>query len=541
VVLGTRRPKIPGILPADFQRRERVGAPTRHSYNHRLSVTNVQLERDLSHYSKLIWRWKWLLLAVIILIPAGVYVVSSNLPKSYEATTTLHVQPTNASSVLSAQVAVSTSTAEGAARLIETTVVAEQAAKKLGESRASARSLLDGVNAEVDDDQSPQPEFLTITARAGSPRRAADVANAFAAAIATTRAQDAIKAIDQTIEKLTTEADEINASDQTARVQLDQQLQELQVLRATQADTMQVVEPAVAPSAPISPRPARNGALALLFSTLLAGALIPVLDRLDRRLRDTAELEELVGASLLAMIPTAAFSDRGAEPHVREAFQTLRASVTYFNIDDPPRSVIVTSPQQGDGKTTVAANLAVALARDERNVILIDGDLRRPQLAERLGASVHIGLDALLMGERKLADTLVEVEVGGGRLRLLPGGSPSNPSALVGSKRMRSMLRALSDQVDMVIIDTPAILAVSDAVPLLEQVSGVVLVARMDYTSREALLRARHVISTAGGRMLGVVATATRAGGYGYDGYGYGEILEERPAVAGHRQRSQPR
>ena len=154
--------------------------------------------------------------------------------------------------------------------------------------------------------------------------------------------------------------------------------------------------------------------------------------------------------------------------------------------------MLIASPTRGDGKTTVAANLSLALAQDGRNVIAVDCDLRRPQLAKRLGVAeqVNFGLDSVLIDRREADEALLEVEVEGGRLRVLPGGSPPNPSVLLGSDRMRSLLARLREDADMVIIDTPPLLAVSDAIPLQEQVSGTVLVARMDYTSRDGVRKA---------------------------------------------------
>jgi capsular exopolysaccharide synthesis family protein len=158
-------------------------------------------------------------------------------------------------------------------------------------------------------------------------------------------------------------------------------------------------------------------------------------------------------------------------------------------------------------------------------VIAVDCDLRRPQLAKRIGVGdkVNFGLDSVLIDRRGLHEALVDVEIEGGRLRVLPGGSPPNPSVLLGSDRMRSLLAQLREEADMVVIDTPPLLAVSDAIPLQEQVSGTVLVARMDHTTRDAVRKASALISTAGGRLLGFVGTGVQVGGVGgYDAYGYG-------------------
>jgi tyrosine-protein kinase len=248
-------------------------------------------------------------------------------------------------------------------------------------------------------------------------------------------------------------------------------------------------------------------------------------ERLDRRIRDADDLERLLGVPVLVHIPETAFPGGGSGgQEVREAFQTLRASLTTFNVDRKLETVIVSSPMHGEGKTTVATNLAIALAQDERDVILVDGDLRRPQVMSRFGSSIEWGLDAVLLGERSLDDALLELEVEGtGRLRLLPGGiTAPNPAVLLGSRRMRSLLGELSARTDLVVLDTPPILAVSDAIPLLDDVSGTVLVARVDYSSSDAVKRAAQVIEAAGGALLGAVATGTHAAGlYGYEDHAY--------------------
>ncbi len=207
---------------------------------------------------------------------------------------------------------------------------------------------------------------------------------------------------------------------------------------------------------------------------------------------------------------------------MREAFQTLRATLTYFNVDRKLKSVMVTSASHGEGKTTVATNLAVVMAEDGRDIILIDGDMRHPKANERLSVGSASGLDSVLMGERSVEDALIDLEVAGsGRLRLLPGGQgASNPAVLFGSARMHQLLDELGEQADLVLLDTPPILTVSDAIPLLEKVSGVVLIARMDYSTRDAVTRMAQIIENARGTLLGVVATATRVGAlYGHYAY----------------------
>jgi tyrosine-protein kinase len=491
---------------------------------------------DLRYYVRQAWRRKWLLLAVIVVIPAVTYFLTNRQEKVYKATTLLKVAPQNIS--VSSQITFTSSGATETATIIRTTSVARLAARELGESPTAAGSLLGKISTTVQG-EATDAGFLSITATDSDPKQAARIANAFAAAITQSRTNDAVARIDQQIANLSKQG-----GDQVTQSVVADQLQQLRAARATLGGTTQVIEPATPPGAPISPNPGRNARVAFILSLLIAAGLVPLLDALDRRLRQPEELEGMGDAPLLGSIPEEAFPGResGGGPFVHEAFQTLRAGLTYFNIDRTVDAVLIASPTRGDGKTTVAANLARALAEDGKNVIAVDCDLRRPQLARRLGVAdkVNFGLDSVLIDRREVYEALVDVEIEGGRLRVLPGGSPPNPSVLLGSERMRSLIRELRGTADMVVLDTPPLLAVSDAIPLQEQVSGTVLVARVDHTSRDGIRKAISFISTAGGRVLGFVATGVQLGGFGGAdayGYGYGYTAENGASTNGTGRR----
>jgi polysaccharide biosynthesis transport protein len=500
---------------------------------------------SLQRYLKVAWRSRWLLLAIVILVPVAVYAISSQLTKTYEAKITLFVQSTSiATPPFSEETAVSTSSPENVVRLIDTPLVANLAARNLGEPQRGARALLEKVNAELDPtlDSESESNFLTVSARDGDPQRAADIAGAFAEAVSARRAREARRTIDRTLRDLNRNADALSGLGPAARQDLADEIRQLEALRSSQLGGTRVVDPVVVPMSPISPRPLRNAVLGFIFAVLLAAGLVPLRDRLDRKVREADELEPLLGSPVLAGIPDQAFPGNPQGPSVREAFQTLRASLTYFNVDRALERVLVASPTAGDGKTTVATNLAVALAQDERDVILIDADLRQGKVAERIGVEAAIGLDAVLLEERQIEEALIEVPgLAGGRLWVLPTVSPPpNPSVLLSSNRMRALLEELSHRSDVVVIDAPPLLGVSDAIPLLEQVSGILVVARIGYTDRDALTKMRNVISTANGTILGAAATGTRTGGlYGYDLYGYeGPEPQPEPPAAFHSAES---
>jgi capsular exopolysaccharide synthesis family protein len=225
----------------------------------------------------------------------------------------------------------------------------------------------------------------------------------------------------------------------------------------------------------------------------------------------------------LAAIPASAFSGQlETREQDEEAFNMLRTALTYFNVEEPLDSLVVTSPGEKDGKTTIATRLSIAMARAGMSVILVDADLRRAQVSAKLGIQQDAGLGSVIAREHTLADAVVNYPVpdaAGGRLTVLPAGPPPpNPSALISSEEMQNVLRELEAQSDIVIIDTPAALAVSDPLPLMQSVTGVVLVARMNNSSRETIRRLQKMIVSAHGHLLGVVATGVTSGP-GYDGY----------------------
>lgn len=480
---------------------------------------------DPRRYLEPLWRRRWLVLAVLILVPGAAYGVSKLVTPKYEASTTLLVRSTNFSSqAFTQQLSVATGSASAAAKLVQTTPVATEASRILGDAPPDPGELLDSITVTTDDTDTTS-QFMTITATSDDPDRAADIADAFARAITRTRTENAVAEIDKTIETLQgQQAGDLG--DRTLREELSSQLQQLRGLRASQQGTTQVIEPAIAPGSPVSPRPLRNTILAFLAALVLAAILVPLADRFSRKLRHPEELEGANGAQLLAMIPESAFPGKPPSVATKESFQTLRASLRYFNLDRSLSLVLVTSPAHDDGKTTVSTNLALAMARDGGDVVLLDADLRRPQAARRLGLEGGYGVEAAIVDGVPLSKALQEVDAGGDTtLNVLASVDPSpNPAALLGSSRMRELLAELAELHDTVIIDTPPVLAVADAVPLLSVASGVVLVSRLNQTGVDSILRTSRIVKSAEGRLLGNVATGVPESGglYNYGSYGYG-------------------
>jgi capsular exopolysaccharide synthesis family protein len=268
-----------------------------------------------------------------------------------------------------------------------------------------------------------------------------------------------------------------------------------------------------------------------------------LLDSVDRRLRSPDDLEGLTKLPLLAAIAPSAFDpELETAPMDEEAFQMLRTSLTYFTIDRKIKSVLVTSPGEQEGKSTVAVRLALASARAGLDVILVDADLRRAGATAKLGLKPEVGLGLVVAEERPAQTALIEWPLGPddpGRLRVLAAGSPPpNPAALLSSVQMRQMIKTLEGEADLVIVDTPAALAVSDAVPLMQAVSGVVLVARMNRSTRDTVRRLQRIIESAHGALLGTIATGVTTGP-GYEKYSqvyYAPTSESRTGRRGRRR-----
>ena len=482
-------------------------------------------DRDPREFFRIVWRRKWLILLCVILIPLAVYIYSDRLTKSFESRAIVQVQNTATDSGLFVDQDLPTGTANTAkiAALVGTSGVADETARLMGEPPGSLRGQISAT-----DDQ--DTGFITLTATAGSGQRAAEIANAVARALRVTRQEAGIKRVDASIANVEKELAKLPQGEELQRSQLSERLQGLRALRAAQSENTQVIEAAGVPNAPVSPNPRRNAILAFVLALLLAAGAVTLAERLDRRLHDSRDLERLTGTPLLAQIPASAFPGVAPDPQLPIIFQTLRDSLTYFNVDQRLASLLVISPLKGDGKTSVSTNLAVAFARAGKQVILVDADLRSPQVATRMGTPGQPGLSELISGNSDIHESLFEIEPFGSYLRVLPGGSiPPNPSEMLGSARMSTILAELSEMSDLVIIDSAPVLVVSDAFPLFEQVAGIVSVSRLEQTPREAITRATEVAVSAGGRVLGTVATGSKQPG---DGYGYGYAYGEVPSAA---------
>lgn len=306
-----------------------------------------------------------------------------------------------------------------------------------------------------------------------------------------------------------------------------------------------IAVPASVPSTPASPRPPLNIALGLLVGLALGIGAAVLREHLDTTVKSLSELADLTGLTPLGAIVLD--PDLSLHPLLSpqssflgiEAFRSIRTNLQFVDVDRPPRQVVITSAIANEGKTTTACNLAITMAQAHMKVCLVEGDLRRPMAMDYLGIMGGIGLSNVAAGQFSLDDVLVPWNRG--QLFVLPAGTtPSDPSQLLGSQAVADVLAELRSRFDMVIIDAPPLLPVSDAAVLSRASDGAVIVARHSHVRHEQITQALADLDNVNARLIGAVLTFVPAKER-VARYGHGYASKERRAdLAGQRETSGP-
>lgn len=309
-----------------------------------------------------------------------------------------------------------------------------------------------------------------------------------------------------------------------------QQLDQLQVGTALRSGGAQLVTPAVPPDSPAEPQPVRTGVLAAVVGLIFGVGLAFLFDYLDDSIRDDDDLERASGLPSLGVIPTVTNWKKEERPYlvslaepdstITEDYRALRTSVQFLGLDRTMRTLQITSSVAREGKTTTLANLGVLFAKAGYRVALVDADLRRPRLHEFFGLSNRPGFTSVVLGNEALSTALQEsTEVP--RLSVLPSGPiPPLPSELLQSARAAEVISGLASEFDLVLVDSPPVLPVTDASILAAWNDAVLVVATAGVTSRRHVSRAVETLRQVEAPLLGTVLN--RAPGHGAYGYGYG-------------------
>lgn len=452
---------------------------------------------------------KWWVLQALVIVPLVVTVLTLRQEERYTAEASLLFRDA-ATSVLGEDIAADFSDPSRAAAtndaLIDLPVVAQRASTLLN-GRVDPATIAESVTVTP----SSESDLVTITAEAGSGYLAARMANVYGEAYIAFRQRSDRRQLQEAIDLARQRLDEMPPEQRAGApgAELNTRLDRLLLAQSLLTGNAELVQRASVPEEPSSPSLQRNILLGILLGGVLGLGLGALRERFDQTIKSEDELEQIYGAPVLVRLPRSSKLDRNLHlertPEA-EAFRILRANLRYFDVDSRLKSVLVSSPVSGDGKSTVARGLAATMASVGDHVVLVEADLHKTS-SPTLGTPTDVGLSSVLRGV-PLDEALVHLEVGDERrLTVLPAGPvPPNPVSLLESNRMAELLTVLERRFELVIIDSPALSHVSDARPLVGEVSGVLIVSAIGRTGRRAAVDFRKQLELLEGNPLGVVA-----------------------------------
>lgn len=299
----------------------------------------------------------------------------------------------------------------------------------------------------------------------------------------------------------------------------DDEESESQLWQASQLNNVRIMDYARTPTFPIRPKKKQNAALGLLVGIFLGGGLAFFLEYMDTSIRTIGDIEKYLSWPVLGIVPRFAetvkgkASDSEIQPIVSkfpksasaEAYRTLRTNIQLADLDNPPKFLVVTSAIPLEGKTTTALNLAVALAQKEGKVLLVDADLRKPTIHKLLPLDNSSGLADLLVKNSELAASVRQSKDIDNLWVLTSGSIPSNPSELLGSSRMKTLVEQMKKEYEYVILDTPPLISVSDGAILGSQADGILMVIRPGKVKGEIGRHIKELLERIGTPVLGCV------------------------------------
>jgi len=529
---------------------------------------DAEAELELRDYLRVVLRRKWIIAAVVGVVVTSALVASFLQTPLYQGSAQVLLQPRSSETPFDPNTGVRTDPA----REVDTEIqvmgsqpIRDAVQAKLGPvPKVSASSV-------------GQTDVIAVRATSADPARAAAVADGYAEAYIEFRRKQAVdgllqagKAIQDKIAELQTQiadldkqvgtgpvdkrtpeqqsADEKRSNFITQQGLVKQTLDKLQVDATLKSGGAQLVTKATVPTSPVSPKPVRNGVLAVLGGLILGVGLAFLFEYLDDSLRTKDDMERAApGIPVIGVIPAVPGWKSRERPELvsltdpssmaAEAYRSVRTAVQVIGLDRPVRTLQVTSPNAGEGKTTTLANLAVSLARAGQRVVVVCCDLRRPRVHEFFGLDNAIGFTSVLRGDVTLAEAVQWVP-GESRLVLLASGPiPANPSELLSGRRTVEVLTALQAQADIVLIDSPPVLPVTDAAVLSGRVDATIVVASAKSTTRKELARTAELLSQVDAPVVGMVLNGvTQEAGYGYE-YRYrhyGSTEPTEPSRNGH-------
>ncbi len=517
---------------------------------------------ELRRYLSLVRKWGWLILLIVGLAAAASFFYSQTIPPTYRAEAVLLVgQEQTSTNPTASDIFVQNNLAQAYALLVNQPSVLEAAAKEIN-WEGTWQSLYFNVSATAP--QNGQTIHVAGTGR--TPYQAQAIANEVARQVILkspiSQQQQAADTQRQflTEQQALTQTQIVNAQQQLADLSqqaalttdqnqlndLNQRIAALQtkieswqrtylqmgaLLNQASGRYITLIAPASLPGAPVSPNILQNVLLAAAAGLALAIGVVLLLEYLDDTIKSPEDALRVSGLATLGNIARisplrkpedALITLQHPRSPTAEDYRTLRTNLRYSGIENPSGALLITSANPGEGKTTTAANLAIAMAQAGKRVVLVDADLRRPGVHTLFGMSNQLGLSSLFLEDNvPLSRAIQPTAVPG--LRVLPSGDPPpNPAEILESRRMTDILSQLRAESDMVIIDSPPLLVVADANILASRCSGALLVIDSGRTRTEALRRVSENLLHSKVKVLGVVLNrlSNRRGGY-YNNYYY--------------------
>lgn len=524
---------------------------------------------SILEYAQILWHWAWLLVLAAVIAGASAFYITNLQPRVYQSEALVMVNgasglqyDSSSSLYLGAQLATTYS------RTMTTKPILETVSERLGYP-------IDPKAIKVVQFESSQ--LINITATDTDPQRAADIANTLVSVFSdqimsdqTSRYKDLksnleteiantdkqIATINAKLAAISTDSSGavINPNDLVTQAQLETTLSQYQQARSALVSDYQQLslseiqststivqkDPAIANPIPIQPQPARSALLAAVVGLMLAAGIIFLISFLEDSIRDPEEITRKWGVPVLGVIAKYEFTngtiitnDQPRSP-VSESFRSLRTNLQFASVATPLQTILVTSASPEDGKTSVVANLANVISQNDRRVVVIDADLRKPRIHKIFKLSNRTGLtDYFLNSQDQLNGALMKTEMKG--LTVITSGSlPPNPSELLGTDRMVEVIKLLTTHFNTIILDSPPLLAVTDALVLAPRVDGVILVIDPRKTKRAAVQHVIEQLKQVNANLLGVVFNNVRIDRthYYYNrdyyyGKPYGKAVEE--------------
>jgi polysaccharide biosynthesis transport protein len=497
-------------------------------------------EMELRDYLRILRR-RWLIIAVTVAILVVLAVgISLAETKIYEATAEVLVKPTPSQQVFSpnsndqfdAQRAVDTEL-----QVLQSRTVKQAVKKKLGREPDVS---VNGVG---------QTDVIAVSARSPNPKRAAGDAKTYAETYVSTRRSQSVndllsagREVQSKIDSLQRQLDALPANSSQRPTIEDQQafyrrqLDQFQVAaNVAQVGGGQVVTAPAVPSSPVRPTTTKNALIAAFFGLLLGIGLAYLREYLDDSVKTKDDLERATGNShVLALIPAAAGWKDTSRPYLvtkdrpdspaAEAYRTLRTSLQFLRLEEPIHSLQITSAATAEGKTTTLANLAVSLVQAGQRVFVVDFDLRRPRLHEFFGLSNRVGFTSVLLGESSLSKAIQPVPDEPALGVLASGPPPPDPSELLSLPATVEILDSLENRADIVLLDSPPVIPVSDPLVVSKYADATLLVSKAGATSKRSLRRATEILEQVGAPVVGSVLNDIHAKlgyEYAYSAYAY--------------------